>query len=700
MPRPLSLKPRPNQHPFAALAAPDTTTALTLDRLTRCVPRPLDSVCLLLVCQAARLCLETAFAVIPNPTAAGTKLLGDFADLAQACEKKYAEAGVTESLEMMRRRITNFPGWYTLAFIGSHQIAPENSTLLVVGMELAIKLVDAGKQPVAPEFMRSLATDQIEYSLSTDIFVKQVHFDFIDHEDLPSWFPRSKKTYWKFLSSFSETPPPPPPPPTFEERATAQLVAHAARAKFRLRASVLDTTTLSIEQVQKTFATQPDESHEALACRKAQLWLSGFSGLTWDLLPNIPLLTAELTSWVVCIDVDNGLLIRDYRVIARDASRLSARNDARPASYISTIPAPVAVWELLKMRRMCFSPSSKLGDLLPELFLHGSRTAAYETHGKFQPSWARWARTVGPFMRLQGIDNLLAAIICGNFGNTAKSKLYYCSVEPAEIWTTCNLIYEHLSLGSPVEKPAILLNFGTGAVPLITRIRQIDSVLVARAETLRPKGKAAAKSLVEYHNAYVTALAFRFIFLLALRESRQLDLWADLDEHQDVTVDIDDKHNSGLEGALPVVLSTHLKTLLRYYRLHCLALYKRLSKVGGCELACDWLEDVCNFEHVPLFCLFSATKRCKAIATSDVIHEFIDLAPDFGRKFQENWFRTKKAVTRDLDRQMRHEVLGQESYASTSAHSEFNWVHRILPLLDDMASSTFEPSLFGLRTKI
>ena len=700
MPRPLKLKPRLNQHPYATLAAPDTTTALTLDRLTRCVPMPLDSVCLLLVCQAAHICLETAFKVIPDPTTAATKLLSDFADLAQACEEKYKAAGVTESLEMMRRRITTFPGWHALAFLGSHQIAPANSTLLAAGMELAIKLVDAGKQPVAPEFMRSLATDQIEYSLSTDTFVKQVHFDFVDRDDLPTWFPRSKKTYRKFLSIFSETPPPPPPPPTFEERATAQLLAHSARARFRLRASVLDTTMLSTDQVCKTFATQPDETPAELVCRQALLWFSGFSGLTWDLLQDIPFMTTELKSWVVCFDIDNGTLLRDFGVIAKDASRQSHGNDAAPASYISTIPAPASIWELLKMRRMGFALASKLGDLLPELLLHGSRTATYQTHGTFQPSYARWARTTGPLMRLKGIDNLLSSIMCGKFGNTARSKLYYCSVDPTEIWTACKLIYEHLSLGSPVEKPATLLNFGTGVVPSITRISQIDSVLVARAETLRPKGKAAAKSLINHHNAYVISLAFRFIFLLALRESTHLDLWADLDEQIDITVDIDDKHNNGLEGALPVVLSTHLKTLLKYYRLHCMALHKRLGKVGGCEFACDWLEDVCNFEHVPLLCLFTSTKRCRAVATADAIHEFADLAPDFGRKFQENWHRVKGAVTRDTDRQMRHEVLGQESYTSTAAHCEFNWVHRILPLLDEMASKAFAETITGLRTKL
>lgn len=307
---------------------------------------------------------------------------------------------------------------------------------------------------------------------------------------------------------------------------------------------------------------------------------------------------------------------------------------------------------------------------------------------------------MGPLMRQQGIDNLLTAIVTGNFGNTAKSKLYYCNVAHGEIWDACRRIYDYLKLGSPVEMPTKLLNFGTGVVSPADRIKEIDSLLVSRVENLRPVGKATAKTLIEYHNTYVTSMAFRFMFLLGLREAKKLMIWADIDELHDLTLDIADKKTNSLEGALPVVLSTQLKTLIQYYRLHCRSLCNRLKKVDGHELICDWLEDVLNSEHVPLLCMLTPYRRRTLVGTSDVICEFPDLAPDFGRKFLENWLRTHTVMTRDIDRQMRHEVLGQESYTCTSAHSELNWIRRMRPVLDTLASELFVSPLAGLRTKL
>lgn len=700
MPKPLKFRTRVNLNPYAALASPDSTVAGTLDRLTRCVPMPLDSACLLLVCQAVQLCLQSAFKAISDPNTAASQMLADFSALALACEEHYKESGVTETLEFLRRRLTTFPAWYSLAFLGSHQISPSNSTLMAAGMELAIKLTDAGRQPVAPVFMRSLTTNQIQYSLSIEDFVRQVNFDVLDQEVLPGWFSRGKTNYSKFVSLFSATPPPPPPPPTFEERAAAQLSANAAFAKFHLRAAVLDTTMLSLSQVKKTFAARAEDCAEAQQLRHALLWFAGFSGLTWDLLPDMPLMTAELTSWAVCLDVDNGLLLRDFRVIADDSSNLHTGNDYAPSSYISFIPLPALVRELLISRRAAFSLASKLSDLLPELHNNGSRSSIYQTAGNFQPSFARLGRTMGPLMRMQGIDNLLSSIVSGNFGNSAKSKLYYCSVSHSEIWTACTLICHYLDLGVPVEMPANLMHFGTGIVPPVSRIEEIDTLLFSRVQSLRPSGKATASALVAFHNAYVTAVTFRFIFLLGLREAKQLVIWADVDELKDLTIDIGDKKTNGLDGGLPVVMSTHLKTLIQYFRPHCLAMRNRLKKIGGYESICDWLEDVCNSEHAPLLCLLTPHRRHKVIGTIDVIHEFSDLAPDYGRKFLENWGRTHAAMTRDIDRQMRHEVMGQESYTSIAAHSEFNWAKRLLPLLDDLATEIFVTPLTGLRTKL
>jgi len=687
-----------NATPFSILCAPTSAVAGTLKQITRSVPRPVDSACLLLVIRGIQTCIQSALSLIPDLNDRGKQLLTSLDLLESACSELYSEMGIVDSFATLDRKLTQFSGWSTFAFLADNQIPSSSGRVVAAGMELVCKLVTDGNPLVAPVFMRDLARGRVDVGITSADFLNQIHYNILDSEDLPDWFARSKKNFHTLYSIFSNSPPPPPPPPTLEERVTAKWRADSAYPRFRLRAGVLDKTCLSQFQV--------DHILRNIGAMQIQqgifnviLWHAGFCGVTFNTLSEVPLRCASLTNWVICIDLEAGLLWRDFTCMARDASSLKTDGGSIAASYLFAIPIPPDVLETLRQRTIAFQSASNLGGLAPELADMNSRSCIYKASGDILPTWARWARTCGILMRKQGTDNLLAGVITGKLAHTAKSKMYYCCISHQEIWSASASIYQALKFEPPGAMPAGLLDFGASVVPNMARINELELDKLALLEGLRTMSKGDQSRVIEFHNAYVIALAFRFCCLLALRESAALNLFADIDETVDITVDIDDKTNQGKGGALPVVICQHLKDLIILYRAHCKALLARLSRTAGFEAFCDWLQEVIQGEHVPLLCTFEKYGRPQCVGTSDVLQGHQGLAPDFGRKLQENWLRKRAVLTRDTDRQLRHEVLGQESYSSATEHTEFSWAIRVLPHLDALAEELFPNQIHGLRSK-
>lgn len=126
--------------------------------------------------------------------------------------------------------------------------------------------------------------------------LQQIYHNFLDLEDLPKWFRRADTTFHKFCKAFQKTPPTPPPKPTFEEIATARWRAQMAHPTFRQRAAILDHTCLNTHQIQHVLSSQVD-SQFAPGVLKMLLWISGFSGLAFDWIKDIPLADPSLANW-------------------------------------------------------------------------------------------------------------------------------------------------------------------------------------------------------------------------------------------------------------------------------------------------------------------------------------------------------------------------------------------------------------------
>ena len=682
---------------FLQLSKPDSGVSTVLRRLLQSAPMPMDGACLSLVCKGAKMVVDAAFTLIPDLNDAGKRLKGDLDLLAIECARLYGERNVVESSSTLKGRKTLFPGWVTLTYLAETSTDLATGRLIACGMELALKLITNDRKLVAEEHMRQLVQGQIDFDIDGDEFIKAVYFEKMGLADLLPWFARAKRNYFRFRTAFCLNPPPPPPPPTLKERAVAQWKAHAAYPNFKHRAGVLDKTALSELQIIHATHIGMSTGFTERPAYQATLWFAGFSGLNFSTIADIPFRGRQCSNWVICIDLETGLLLRDFSCLVPSLAKASKSEHCIPSTFVLDTPMPEHVLAFLKKRLLDFPAALTLSDLIPEILHILSTQLLYRSTGDILPTWARLARTVGRYMRRQGIDSLLASLVSGNFGNSGKSKLHYCCVGAEEIWIACSKIYKILKFGEPVTMPAGSLHFGSSIVPRLEQVAKIDLDNLELLEALRPPGKCSAESLFIFHNCYVTALGFRICCLLGLREANPLALLASLDERVDATVDIDDKSTPDRPGALPVILIEHLKTLLKLYRLHCLAIRQRLKNKPEFSDVAQWLGDVVQHRTGYLLCqMCDASQSLLPLSTSMVLPDN-EIAVDFGRKIMENYLRTEGAMSRDIDRTLRHEVLGQESYSSVTDDSEVAWIQRVSPKLDALALRLFPNPLFGLR---
>lgn len=685
---------------YQALCARGPHIKKNLDRLLSSVPMPLDAPCLGFVCTAANHSLQAAFALIPDLNTAGQSLLKDMELLDATCKEVYAERGAVDAFDTLFGRKTKFTGWTTLAFLASNGVPITSGRLAAVGMEVGTKLVSADRKLVAQVHMLQLGTGHLDYDVSGEELVKGIHFEGMGLSDVLPWFPRAKKTYFKVLDKFSAKPPPLPPPPTIHERATAQWKAHAAYPNFKQRAGVLDKTTATELQIQRINQPAFCGAFKSNHAFRAALWFDGFSGVTFDALPEIPLAGPECTHWAICLDVTTGLLKRDMSCLSTTMPKAVGAVHCIEANMVSTTPIPEEIRAWLMERLREFPTASQLGDLLPELLTMHSAQRMYPSFQDLPLTWARWARTVGRLMVRQGADGLLTSVITGNFGNCGRSKVHYCAVAPQEIWATCKSIFPRLGFGAPVEMPPSLMHFGSSLVPTHEYVSTCDCENLKSLEQVRKMGKCSTKELFQFHNQFVKSVAFRICCLLALREANPISITANIYTHLDDSIDVDDKSTPGRRGALPIPLCSELKDLINLYFAHCDAMKSRLATKRGLAAVKKWLEAVSARSDVHLLCTIDPQSNAvHAISTHTVLKEHPELARDFGRKLLENHLRLEKLRTRDIDRVLRHENLGQESYTSVNDDSEVDWLERVTPTINTFAQAIFPKPLFGLRKK-
>lgn len=667
--------------------------------LTKCAPSPLDGACLALACTGARVSLEAAFNLIPDLNSSGRDLLDAICQLESAVLSIYADRGEADALDTLKGRRTKYRSWATLAFLGDSHLPKDSSRLAACGIELALKWQKDDHKEMAHAHMAQLAKGSLDFDLKSDLLIKGIHFEYFGLEDVLPWFQRTKGQYHSFLTAFAENPPQLPPPPNVHERARARWIAKSAYPKFKARAGVFDQTTASALQLDViAIPNFMGDFNTTIECRTV-LWLEAFSGIPVDAMGEIPLSVPINGNWSILIELSSGLLKRDFAHLSLSKNISLAKPHCVPTSTVACVPIPIDILQWLRSQHCAFPNATIISDLAPHLLKIKSTEKIYESSQDMPLTWARLTRSIGRYMLQIGIDNLLAATITGDFGITATSKLHYCSISSVEIWNACRTINEKMGFAIPSTMPSDLLNFGTGLVQTKEYVSKCDTNNLEKLEKVRKMGKSKLKEMLDFHNQYVICVGYRLVCILALRQANPIDISTDINIKEEISIDIDDKSTIGRPGALPIPLADCVKNIISLYVAHCKALLERLKKQKGTRKAQKWLNNVVDGSDDYLLCLIdSGDLSVNPLKTSDIIEANDDLVKDFGRKIMENELRALNHFTRDIDRYLRHEVLGQESYTSISDDSERSWVKRMSPSVEIIFRGLFKKPVYGLRS--
>jgi hypothetical protein len=693
---------QPSPHAFVQastvamqLRAPDSSVRPAINRLTSIGPPPLDCAGLLAACVGASGCVAAAVSILKQPNAIALAIKEELKALAIGCIELYERGSLSDAEEFVSGRSAGHPAWCAFSAAGRTADLAEHPAAVALGAELCLCWVSGKKAAVAFATGAAAALNNDELRL--------LHLPDMFHPEegvrLPGWLKHSRSVYTDFLAEFETAPPPPPEPPTFEERAKTELRCRAAFASFRRRAGILDDTCLSRRQISEALEYGFPGIFDSVAQRRAALWILGVSGLFGSSVHLIPVAGAQVDDWVIFYDPTTGTLHRDYRCVAPDAAR-ARPGEHTPASYCALTPAPIEVWETLACAAATRPDARNLGDLLPALRRLNTRDPLYPDLADLSPSIARWGRSLAPLALQIGTDSLLVAITAGDFGITARSKIHYCAVTTKELHTAAAALYEALGWGQPMPMPPAALAFGSAVVPPAAVLQRLDAKWVGLTNEMRPAHRLKTEAtLLAFHNQYVLALAARLCVWLSLRAATKLSLTACIDESTDLCIDLNEKGSAHRSGGMAAVVCAALRAALKTYFAHCAALLDRLQGFCWDGPVIDWLRAIGRREAVPLLCKIPSRRAPIPIGTADILRlpGAADLAPDFGRKFVENFLRQAGARWPDIDRHQRHEVKGQEQDTTISDSTEADWAERVSPFLDEMSDALFSAPLYGLR---
>ena len=679
------------------LRAPESPVRQHMSSLCRTASPPLDFPLLLTVTVGASAAIAAALALLQQPNAAASAARDQSRMLTANCIGRYeARPGLSDAPDALEGRLRAHPAWALLGAIGSVDAPASHPATQAAGIELLLSL-HHGKAMATSFCAGARVALQATELASIQLLALM---ERREGETQPHWIRYVRSRFAEFLAIFDSVPPPPIQPRSFADKARTELVSRSAFANYRRRAGILDDTCFSRRQIAEASAYGAAGIFRTPMERRAAMWLIGCSGLYATSTQFMPVGATTDCDWVMHYDLQSGILRRDYACIAPDAARPRPGSDS-PATFVAATPAPAEVRdELLRCASLTATPF-EMGHVIPALRVIQPRDLLYPDLADLAPSVARWSRSLGPLALQLGIDTLLAGLVNGDLGVTARSKTHYCHVSAEELWRAAEGLYDALGWGKPVPLPSGVMPFGAAVVPSEALLRRIDEELCVLVESLRPPHRLASEAqLLEFHNRYARTLAWRMAIWLSLREAKELSLRACIDERFDVCIDLVEKASAGRSGGMPAVICEELRSALRNYRHHCKAMWERLRTFGWSGTAIDWLAAVHRREDVPLLCTISSRERVRPIGTDELrksLKGVGELAKDWGRKFAENYLRRAGAQSRDIDRHQRHDVLGQEQDTSVADGTELEWARRLGPALSTMSRTLFRSRLAGLH---
>lgn len=610
-------------------------------------------------------------------------LVEDAKMIAEVATQQASHIQGTPPMAQMAGRNGQFPAFALLV-----QLNPEQLPLRVaLGAEIALALLRGGQ--LNEQFCEQLRRDAGKYGRPQPGEDQQ----FQDLADLGfgrRWLAHFNKVD-RLVRRQVEQPDPdgPPRPERVHPKSRLDLLARL-RWRFEFvepnhRQAALDDRHLLREQYRRvTLAVRARVARGESAGLIQSLCL--ITQFTPVLMSSLPLVSQKAPFVMLGLDIGRGTLVLDLRTLfpGRKVPSPATAILFHASSDFLHIPLPLFIARELRQRLLRCPAAKLLGDLTGWVTVNHTRSLVEGETCKLRSSLSRAYKSTGALAIMAGVDRLAAACITWDFSLIGSARMYYARLTGQDIHTACALLYATMGWGDPALDASQLSAAGSNCTLTDAGVQKIFNELRESCNTSWPGRRSRLDTLLKHHQHYTRYAVALTSFCLGLREVRFYRLLAGELIHGQKLLTLHDKQGGDRLMAQSVAINSLVREQIQPYLAHARALHRRLVKLNDLKLhpLIESLEKTLRGEGL-LFVTVSDRGAIQAAGSGPIwtnLPETIRVPGNVGRHFWQNSLRAHGLGSRDVDRFMRHRVVGLENNTTSqiaTPRESFNRIERV-----------------------
>lgn len=600
----------------------------------------------------------------------------------------------------MQSRTAGYPAWALLLDLSGEQ----QPLRVALGAEIALALLD--RSQLNSRFCTQLRRDSTKYGRPPTGQERDIE----DLQELGfgrGWLPRYQKID-RQVRRRVELPDPNGPirPDHANPQNTFELLARL-RWKFdypnpKHRQAGLDDSHLTSAQFYRVCSEVrhrvEDGSEEGVV-----MGLSILTGFTPELITSLPLINLTEPFDILGLDVPRGCMVLDLRALFPSRRRPSPQTAA--LFYLSenllVVPLPIFLADELRRRQAAAPESVLLGDLVGWVKVDSRAPLLVDEKCKLVSSLARSSKSTPAIAMSTGSDRLVAACITWDFSMVGSARMYYARLTGEDIHKGCQRLYSAIGWGESAVLANELASVGSNCQLTDEGARELFAKLAQLSEQSWPGRRTNFSTLMAHHMHYTRYCVTLISFNLGLREVYAYRLIARELMAGQAQVVMHDKQGGDRLMAQPVNLNGLVREQIRQYGGHCQALVERLRKINSGDAATFGAAiELALRGQGPLFLVRQARGGIRPAGAANTWGQLpieFRVPSNVGRHFWQNVLRTHGLGSRDIDRFMRHRVVGLESNTSSQTASPSQSFARIDRIQSQVLSALGITAVSGLR---
>ena len=546
---------------------------------------------------------------------------------------------------------------------------------IAMGAEFALALLD--QRQFSSEYATKLRRDAKKYGRPESEEERKID-DLADQNFGRPWLPKFKKIDQQVRRRV-EMPDPngPARPDHANPRHQLDLLA---RLKWRFeyadpkhRQGVLDDSHLSdylyFKVVEKIKQKVEDGDPAALVEAVCVLFR-----LPPDLILSLPVKEPACRYWVLWLDIPRGVISLNFDSLFPNRKRpaLDTAHLFQASEDTNEVPLPDFIVQQLQRLYLEVPQCRLLGDLVNWVRVDTTKSLVEDAECKLTPSLARASKTTGSIAITSGLDRINASCQTLDFSLSGSARAYYARLTGADIYEGSAKLYAEMNWGAPFIQKELLKAVGSHCVLTEAGAQLVFEQLKRSVTDSQPQRRSTLSTLVAHHNHYTRYCAAITSFCLGLREVKAYRLITEELVNGQSQIKSHDKQGGNVLMAQPVLLNSIVREQIQQYLAHCRALHARLSKYSDKEalILLSALTDILN-SRGNLFIFATRKSVCPAGSnnTWNERPEELRVPGNVGRHFWQNMLRYALLGSRDIDRFMRHRVVGLENNTTSQAAS-------------------------------